>query len=368
MSIGIIAAHEADSAGPDFSNLMTTLAPTIWWRLGDAPYTITASTFIANEAPKHAFDGSTSTYWTTAAVATGWLKLQLATPATLTEYSIRRRDDIPNRNPKDWTFEGSNDGSSWTTLDTQTGITWGSAGETKNFTFSNSTSYEYYRLNVTANNGDSYLSVTELTSPGIPTNPTTTADSSGNSLDGTITGQLLNATGLIHDGDTDGARAFVATDGVSRTYNDGVAGNQPSFSVFIRHKPSSLSAISQLIHRRNVGGTTLGWTIRQDNAALTFYRFPNFSGNTMAFGNLTASTEYSVGLTYNASTGATVAYLNGSSVATATQAAIGFESEFGIGSSGTEGFIGDLDELAYWSGTVLSSTDMADLHTAAAAA
>lgn len=366
MSIGVVAAHYEDS-GTAFAALVESLTPTIWWRLGDAPYTITASTYIANERPEHAFDSSTSTYWTSAAVSSGWLRVQLATPATLTEYSIRRRDDIPNRNPKDWTFQGSNDGSSWTTLDTQTGITWGVAGETKNFTFSNSTSYEYYRLNVTANNGDTYLSVTTLSSPGIPANPTTTADSSGNALDGTITGQPLAATGLLHDGDADQARAFVAADRVSRTYSDGVSSNQPSFSVFIRMKPDDVSNTRQIIHRRNGVGTSLGWTIRLDSAALTFYRFPNFSGNTMAFGNLAADTEYSVGLTYDASSGATKTFLNGSVVTTATQAAIGFESVLGIGSSGVEGYIGDLDEFAYWSGTVLSEANQAALHAAAAA-
>ena len=72
--------------------------------------------------------------------------------------------------PKDWTFEGSADSASWTVLDTQTGVTdWEQATTSnyaekwKEYTFSNSTAYRYYRLNVSANNGHpTYLALTEL--------------------------------------------------------------------------------------------------------------------------------------------------------------------------------------------------------------
>jgi hypothetical protein len=136
-----------------------------YYRLGDAGGDVsvaTSSTNFAADPASKAFDGSAATWWTTNAVSTGWLRAELASAAVLTAYAIRRRDDIPNRNPNTWTFEGSNDGSSWTTLDTQTGITWPTAGETKDFTFANSTSYLYYRLNVTANNGDTYMGLAEL--------------------------------------------------------------------------------------------------------------------------------------------------------------------------------------------------------------
>ena len=50
--------------------------------------------------------------------------------------------------PKSWTFQGSNDASSWTTLDTQTGHAYVASLTT--FTLSNTTAYRYYRLNITA--------------------------------------------------------------------------------------------------------------------------------------------------------------------------------------------------------------------------
>jgi hypothetical protein len=62
---------------------------------------------------------------------------------------------LPTLNsPKDWLFQGSNDNSNWTTIDTQSGISWGEQ-EIKTFnSFSNSTNYRYYRLYVTDNNND----------------------------------------------------------------------------------------------------------------------------------------------------------------------------------------------------------------------
>lgn len=116
----------------------------------------------ADNAPSKAFDGTSITQWTSNGTSTGWLRAELASAVALTRYGVAgRRDATPNRSPKDWTFEGSNDGSTWTTLDTQSGITW-TSGHGQVFTFENTTAYLYYRLNVTANGGDVYLNVPEL--------------------------------------------------------------------------------------------------------------------------------------------------------------------------------------------------------------
>ncbi|MCC3379536.1 hypothetical protein JO375_08435, partial [Paenibacillus sp. UY79] len=64
--------------------------------------------------------------------------------------------------PKDWTFEGSNDGVTWNVLDTQSNITGWVDNTPKKFSFSNSNSYKNYRINITANNGSQYLALSEL--------------------------------------------------------------------------------------------------------------------------------------------------------------------------------------------------------------
>lgn len=63
--------------------------------------------------------------------------------------------------PTDWTFEGSNDNSNWTVLDTQSSVVWDATGW-KDYIFSNTIAYRYYRLNVTANGGGTFIQVDEL--------------------------------------------------------------------------------------------------------------------------------------------------------------------------------------------------------------
>ena len=68
-----------------------------------------------------------------------------------------------DRAPKAWTFSGSNDNSTWTTLDTRSGVTWASGEVTKSFSFENRKSYEYYKFVCTEIGGtNDYLQIYEL--------------------------------------------------------------------------------------------------------------------------------------------------------------------------------------------------------------
>ena len=60
----------------------------------------------------------------------------------------------PDRAPKAWTFEGTDDPDGlWTVLDTRKDITGWTKGGANMYFFTNGTAYRYYRLNVTAING-----------------------------------------------------------------------------------------------------------------------------------------------------------------------------------------------------------------------
>lgn len=120
-----------------------------------SPFVASASSYNGvGYEPYRAFDGSTGTLWRTNSIPTGWLKLDFGSTKTVTKYSIYNFVSV--QNPKDWTFEGSNDDSSWDILDTQTNIVW-TGTSTKTFSFSNTTAYRYYRINVSANNGGAYV-------------------------------------------------------------------------------------------------------------------------------------------------------------------------------------------------------------------
>ena len=116
----------------------------------------------ASEGADEAFDGSSSTKWL-AFNTTPWLQYRFAASAThaVTKYALTSGNDDDTRDPKDWTLQGSNDGSSWTTVDTQADQTFASRGLRVEYTCpSNTTAYEYYRLNVVENNGNG--SITQL--------------------------------------------------------------------------------------------------------------------------------------------------------------------------------------------------------------
>ncbi len=106
-----------------------------------------------NEVAANLADGNPSTKWL-AFVSSGWVTYQLAAPAIVTVYALTSANDSPGRDPKDFTLQGSNDGSAWTDLDSRTGQTFSGRFVTNKYTLTNSTAYGFYRLNITANSGD----------------------------------------------------------------------------------------------------------------------------------------------------------------------------------------------------------------------
>lgn len=121
----------------------------------------------------NAFDYDTTTAglcWATSAGAggTGWLQYNGTVAYVCTQYDVQAEINPadPDRAPNDWTFLGSNDGTTWGTLDTQVDQVF-SSGETKNYPLAgNTTAYLFHRINITANNGDTYLTLEELTLTG----------------------------------------------------------------------------------------------------------------------------------------------------------------------------------------------------------
>ena len=138
------------------------------------PYVASASSeFSGTFAAWKAFSNSNgSTYWVSTA-STGYLQIDLGVDnnGLLTSYSIMV-DTIPEptRAPQAWTMEGSNDGSSFTTLDTQSGQTSWTSGQTRTFTIGSpgTTYYRFFRLNITANNGAGNIDVANLLLYGTP--------------------------------------------------------------------------------------------------------------------------------------------------------------------------------------------------------
>ena len=105
-----------------------------------------------NEAKGKANDGLVTTKWLTF-TSTGWLQYQFAIGVRMTSYTISSANDASDRDPKNWTLCGSNDGTTFTPIHSVTGEVFSTRYETHTYTITSPNFYKYYKLNITANNG-----------------------------------------------------------------------------------------------------------------------------------------------------------------------------------------------------------------------
>jgi glucose/arabinose dehydrogenase/PKD repeat protein/type 1 glutamine amidotransferase len=106
-----------------------------------------------NEIGTKLIDHNSQTKWLTFN-PTGWVAYKMTTPSAVSSYSLTSANDFPGRDPQNWTLQGSNDGSTWTDLDTRTNESFAERFQSRKFTFSNTTVYANYRLNITQNAGE----------------------------------------------------------------------------------------------------------------------------------------------------------------------------------------------------------------------
>ncbi len=104
------------------------------------------------EAAVKLLDNNPGTKWL-ARERTATLTVTFTKPVVATEYAMTSGDDAPERDPKDWTVQGSDDGSTWTTIDDQRGQSFSGRRQLVRYPTGNRTAYRSYRLQITANAG-----------------------------------------------------------------------------------------------------------------------------------------------------------------------------------------------------------------------
>jgi hypothetical protein len=142
-------------------------APSNWGTgADDAPPSITkgdakpAPQMDATTATAPLFDNSSSTRSTIAA-QTATIPFPLTGPRRkATMYTITSGNVAGDA--KDWTLQGSNDGTTWTDLDTRSGQAFTWRLYTRPFTIAHPGWYSQYRLNITANSGEATTTIAEL--------------------------------------------------------------------------------------------------------------------------------------------------------------------------------------------------------------
>ncbi|MBY0485789.1 MAG: discoidin domain-containing protein, partial [Flavobacteriaceae bacterium] len=126
--------------------------------------------------------------------------VSIGAPKTATSISITTANDSPSRDPMNYQVLGSNDGSNFTSVATGSIACNGSRYYTRNFTFSNSTSYSYYRVNFTNTCGDSMFQLAEVQLympqcfPSLNSQPQATSVCVGNSATFSVSGSGIGLT------------------------------------------------------------------------------------------------------------------------------------------------------------------------------
>lgn len=158
-----LAPIQASAAGVYGQEIPTMISNSI-----PAPYVAAASSEASSGNQAWGAFSQTSGVtekWASNATNTGWLRMDFGSGRTpiITRYAITGPiSGDTTYAPKTWTFEGSNDASSWTVLDTQTNAAAWSALEKRTFSFTNTTAYRYYRVNISVNQGGGYCEITNL--------------------------------------------------------------------------------------------------------------------------------------------------------------------------------------------------------------
>jgi hypothetical protein len=237
-----------------------------WWETNYAAGPVYNA--IGATASSNAYNGSYTTTVSGSSIGGEWLQLGIPTAIVLYSYSMYQRSGFSgSRMPYQWVVAGSNDGTTWTTVDVETGITWTSATQT--FTTTSTTPYLYFRLIVQAIQTGGYtgqpVNIGQWTLNGTPSSTTTDfyADRLGNLLTAPVVGQsLANWLG--------GATGYVTT-----WYDQSGAGN---------HATQTTAANQPIIQRATKGqGYATVW--------------PGLTSTRLVYGtssNLFDSTNYSI--------------------------------------------------------------------------
>jgi hypothetical protein len=132
--------------GTPFSPLMTSATTPSPYAVSDSQH---ANTSLAGW---HVFDGIAADGWITTGGPPAQLYLDLgpSSTAVLATYTIQCCTLGTMYATSAWTVAGSNDNVTYTTVSTQSGISWSSTSQVQSFSASGSTAYRYFRFNVTA--------------------------------------------------------------------------------------------------------------------------------------------------------------------------------------------------------------------------
>ncbi|BAV05119.1 PKD domain-containing protein [Filimonas lacunae] len=115
----------------------------------------------ASEGSNQLLDNNADTKFSAGFTSGFTFNFQLKSAAAVNSYTLTSGDGDSSNDPKTWTFEASNNGNSWTKLDEQTTQWFPGRKQFRRFRFSNTNTYQYYRLVVNSTRGSSNIQLSE---------------------------------------------------------------------------------------------------------------------------------------------------------------------------------------------------------------
>lgn len=138
-----------------YTGTPTLTSPTGMTSESSDEWEISASGNYNGYYPWKAFDGITdpmTNCWTGNSGSSWWIQWQNKQKQVLVQrLKMTVADSLSQQAVLSFTLQGSDDGNTWTDIHSESGLSWTTNGESKEFTFANSKSYYYHRLaNITA--------------------------------------------------------------------------------------------------------------------------------------------------------------------------------------------------------------------------
>ncbi|MGA2916338.1 MAG: sulfatase-like hydrolase/transferase [Sedimentisphaerales bacterium] len=126
---------------------------------------ITADKFNINSPPEFVNRNSPTLFWEAGGGYPYWIKFEFTSgPKKINKYALKTgiHDGAAGEMPKDWLFQGSNDGINWVTLDVrQKQINW-EKNEERTYNVKNKESYNCYRLYFVQGNRPDHIRIYEI--------------------------------------------------------------------------------------------------------------------------------------------------------------------------------------------------------------
>lgn len=117
--------------------------------------------FKSEEGKAKLFDASSSTKFLTetkpSANSPAWISFALTEARVVGLYAVTSANDESGRDPKAWKLYGSIDGKSYAEIDSRSGESFSSRYQMKQYPIENTVAYQYYKLEITENNGSSNM-------------------------------------------------------------------------------------------------------------------------------------------------------------------------------------------------------------------